>query len=329
MTKGTANMPRRVLITGVTGQDGHYLSEYLQDQGDEVFGLVRRCSRDTDGNGVPFGVHEIAGDICDNSVTAMIADLAPDEVYNLAAMTHVGDSFKSPSSTLETNVSGMLNVLEGARACGARFYQASSSEMFGNAFGDAYHEGTPFDPQSPYAVSKVAAHNLVNVYRNSYQMHASCGIAFNHESPLRGADFVTQKVCRAAAAIAAGLQDKLVLGNLNAYRDWGHAKDYVKAMVAMVRHDEPGDYVLATGETHSICELCEVAFEAAGLGDWKPYVITSRSLTRPSEVHRLLGYPEKALDVLGWEAEVSFKELITEMGEAARVGNVVSIRKAK
>jgi len=311
-------MPRRAFVTGVTGQDGYYLSRLLLLHGVEVYGLVRRCARDTEMAKVPHGVTPVVGDITDPGVVAQVAEVSPDEIYNLAAMSHVGDSFACPKATFDTNTTGALHMLEAARATGARMYQASTSEMFGNSPGPQ-NESTPFDPQSPYAVSKVAAHHLVRLYREAYGVWACAGILFNHESVRRGADFVTQKVCRAAAAIAAGEQDVVELGNLDARRDWGHAEDYVRGMVAMMLQPSPDDYVLATGESYQVRDLCHVAFRAAGITEWERRVVEADEFKRPAEVHHLCGDASKARRNLGWAPSITFEFMIEEMVRAATV----------
>lgn len=307
-------MSRKVLITGVTGQDGHYLATRLRM--DKVYGLVRRCSRDTSYRQVPDGVTVIPGDVTDPATAKIVADLAPDEIYNLAALSHVGDSFDCPATAVATNTIGCLNMLEAARACGARFYQASTSELFGNQ-PPPQDEETPFDPSSPYAVAKAGAYYMVRMYRNAYGMHASNGILFNHESPLRGDDFVTQKVCKGAVAIRKGQLDTLQLGNLDAMRDWGHADDFVNGMVRMVRADSPGDYVLATGVSRSVRELLDVAFGCAGIDDWRPYVCSVGNMMRPLDVQHLRGDASKAKRELGWEPRYTFEGMIKEMVNAA------------
>ena len=308
-------MLRKAFITGVTGQDGHYLSDLLVAEGTKVYGLVRRSSRDTDGRGVPENIEVVDGDVCDPHIQQAIVSIDPDEVYNLAAMSHVGDSFDQPSSALAVNACGALNVLEGARQSGARFYQASTSELFGNAPAPQ-SEYTPFQPRSPYACAKAAAFHLTAMYRDAYGMHASNGILFNHESPLRGSDFVTQKVCMGVARIMKGEQFVITLGNLESRRDWGHAKDFVRGMVAMVRQSHPSDYVLATGKTRTVRELLDVAFEHVGIADWNPFVTTDKNLRRPLDVQNLLGDASKAHHELDWYPQITFAEMIGEMIDA-------------
>tara|TARA_R110000772_G_scaffold4094_8_gene14485 strand:+ start:6090 stop:7064 length:975 start_codon:yes stop_codon:yes gene_type:complete len=317
-------MQRKALISGVTGQDGHYLAKLLADEGTQVYGLVRRSSRDTEQMGVPYKVEAVNGDICDPGVVQAVVELGVDEIYNLAAMSHVGDSFTQPATAIATNAIGATHMLEAARVSGARMYQASTSELFGNTL-PPQDETTQFQPRSPYAVAKAAAYYMVQMYRDAYGVHASNGILFNHESPLRGADFVTQKVCRAAVAIANGDQDVVVLGNLEAKRDWGHAEDYVKGMVSILRHDKPDDFVLATGITRSIRDLLDVAFKEVGILDWTPYVVSDPDLYRPLDVQHLKGNARKAKEVLGWEPAITFESMIGEMISAAmKGGRIVS-----
>jgi GDPmannose 4,6-dehydratase len=294
----------RALVTGSSGQDGFYLCEYLESLGYEVFGLNRRTSE--------ARRIDIQCDITDASAVARVmAEIEPNEVYNLAAQSHVGESFKLPEYTFRVNALGALNVLEAARTVGAAFYQASTSELFGTA-GSPQSERTPFHPRSPYAVAKLAAYWQAINYREAYGMKTANGILFNHESPRRGVDFVTRKVCRAAAQIANGRTEPLKLGNLNARRDWGHAKDYVRAMHLALQ--QGGEFVVATGESHSIRDLCEKAFSHAGL-DWHEWVQTDTSLLRPTEVPDLRGDPSK-IKALGWKPEYTFETLIEEMMES-------------
>jgi GDPmannose 4,6-dehydratase len=311
-------MQRKALITGVTGQDGYYLTRLLLGKGYRVYGLVRRSARDTECQHVPHGVEIINGDVTDPGIVGQLARIEADEIYNLAAMSHVGESFTQPATAMQTNAIGTLHMLEVARETGARVYQASTSELFGNQPAPQ-NELTPFQPRSPYACAKAAAFHLVAMYRDAYGLHASNGILFNHESPRRGADFVTQKVCRAVAAIAAGEQDVLELGNLQALRDWGHAEDYVRGMWQMVQHDTPDDYVLATGISRSVETLCEVAFRAAGIQDWRAYVVDNPDLHRPLDVQDLCGDATKAREVLGWRPRWSFEQMIGDMVHAAAI----------
>jgi len=311
------------LITGITGQDGSYLAELLLAKGYEVHGIVRRSST--------FGTQRIEhifdrlhlhyGDVTDGGAMArIVAEVEPDELYNLAAQSHVRVSFDQPHYTAEAVALGTLNVLEAARAIpGCRVYQASSSEMYGQVVETPQRETTPFRPRSPYGVAKVYAHWITVNYRESYGMHASCGILFNHESPRRGETFVTRKITRAAARIAAGHQQHVSLGNLEARRDWGHARDYVEAMWLMLQQDEPDDYVIATGETHTVREFATLAFSIVGL-DYIDYVRHDPRYDRPAEVDVLLGDASKARDRLGWEPSVTFGGLVRQMVEAELQG---------
>jgi GDPmannose 4,6-dehydratase len=304
------------LITGITGQDGSYLAELLLDKGYEVHGIVRRSST--------FGTQRIEhifdrlhlhyGDVTDGGAMArIVAETEPDELYNLAAQSHVRVSFDQPHYTAEAVALGTLNVLEAARAIpGCRVYQASSSEMYGQVVETPQRETTPFRPRSPYGVAKVYAHWITVNYRESYGMHASCGILFNHESPRRGETFVTRKITRAAARICVGVQDAVYLGNLDAKRDWGSAMDYVEAMWLMLQQDEPDDYVIATGETHTVREFAEAAFRYVGL-DYRDHVRHDPRYDRPAEVDLLLGDPSKARERLGWEPSVTFGGLVAQM----------------
>ncbi len=318
---------RKALITGITGQDGSYLVEHLLDLDYEVHGIVRRSSsfntaridhlyHDPHEKGVRLFTHY--GDLSDPvSLTHMIYELRPDEIYNLGAQSHVQVSFQIPEYTLDITGAGTLRVLDAVRESGseARVYQAGSSEMYG-ASPPPQSEDTPFYPRSPYAISKLAAHWLAVNYREAYGMHVSNGILFNHESPRRGETFVTRKITRAVARIREGLQDKLYLGNLDAQRDWGYAPDFVRAMQMMLSQDEPADYVIATGEMHSVREFAVAAFEHAGLGDYNDYVEIDSRYFRPTEVDALRGDPSRAKAELGWEPEVSFDELVRIMVDA-------------
>ena len=309
---------RKALITGVTGQDGSYLAELLLEKGYEVHAMVRRAStekferiehlRDR------ITLHQ--GDLLDQrSLVDTMRASQPDEIYNLAAMSFVAVSWVQPTLTAEFTGVGVTRMLEAMReTCpGARFYQASSSEMFGKVLEVPQTETTPFYPRSPYGVAKAYGHFITVNYRESYDLHATSGILFNHESPRRGLEFVTRKITWHAAAIKHGLAKELRLGNLDAERDWGFAKDYVEAMWLMLQRDDPQDYVIATGEAHSVRECCEVAFEVAGLGDFEPYVTIDPAFVRPAEVDHLIGNPAKAERDLGWKPRTSFQELITLM----------------
>jgi GDPmannose 4,6-dehydratase len=310
---------RVALITGITGQDGSYLAELLLAKGYVVHGIVRRSST--------FGTQRIEhifhrlnlhyGDVTDGGAMArLVAEIEPDELYNLAAQSHVRVSFDQPAYTAEAVGLGALNVLEAARVVpGCRVYQASSSEMYGQVAETPQRETTPFRPRSPYGVAKVYAHWITVNYRESYGMHASCGILFNHESPRRGETFVTRKITRAAARIASGIHETLYLGNLDARRDWGHAADYVEAMWLMLQQDEPDDYVIATGETHSVREFCGRAFAHVGL-DYRDHVEIDPRYYRPAEVDLLQGDASKARRQLGWVPRVTFDGLVAGMMDA-------------
>jgi GDPmannose 4,6-dehydratase len=317
----------KALITGITGQDGSYLAEQLLEKGYEVHGIVRRSSsfntdridhlyRDPHESGVKLFTHH--GDLSDSvSMTKLLYELQPDEIYHLGAQSHVRVSFDIPEYTFDITGAGTLRILDAIRESGitsARFYQASSSEMFGAA-PPPQAEDTPFHPRSPYAVAKVAAYWATVNYREAYGMFAVNGILFNHESPRRGETFVTRKITRAVARIRAGLQDKLFLGNLDAKRDWGYAPDYTDAMWRMLQAGEPEDFVIATGATHSVREFLELAFEHAGL-DWEPHVEIDPRYFRPSEVDVLLGDATRARERLGWEPTVGFEELARIMVDA-------------
>jgi GDPmannose 4,6-dehydratase len=314
-------MPR-ALITGVTGQDGSYLAELLLARGYEVHGIIRRSSTfSTERIDHIYGdLHLHYGDVTDGGAIArLFGEIDPDEVYNLAAQSHVRVSFDQPAYTAQAVAVGALNVLEAARTIPAcRVYQASSSEMYGTS-PPPQSETTPFHPRSPYGVAKVYAHWITVNYRESYGLHASCGILFNHESPRRGETFVTRKITRAAARIKLGLQKTLYLGNLDAKRDWGYAGDYVEAMWLMLQQDEPDDYVIATGETHTVREFCELAFARVGL-DYRDHVAIDPRYYRPAEVDLLLGDGGKAREKLGWSPRVSFAGLVNMMVDADLAG---------
>jgi len=313
--------PKRALITGITGQDGSYLAELLLDEGYEVHGMVRRAStekfdriehlRDR------ITLHQ--GDLLDQrSLVDTLRAARPDEVYNLAAMSFVALSWVQPTLTADFTGVSVTRMLEALReACPeARFYQASSSEMFGKVREVPQNESTPLYPRSPYGVAKVYGHFITINYRESYDLHATSGILFNHESPRRGLEFVTRKITWHAAAIKHRRLEKLALGNLDAQRDWGYAKDYVRAMWLMLQQDEAEDFVIATGRTHTVRDCVEVAFDAAGLSDWERYVEIDPQFLRPAEVDLLIGDPTKAKERLGWVPETSFEELIRLMTEA-------------
>ena len=313
-------MTKRALITGITGQDGSYLAELLLDKGYDVIGMVRRSST------VNFEriahmqdrITFVSGDLLDEmSLINIMREQAPDEVYNLAAQSFVQTSWGQPVLTGETTALGVTRVLDAIRFAGPdiRFYQASSSEMFGKVQAVPQSEDTPLYPRSPYGVAKVYGHWITINYRESYGMHASSGILFNHESPRRGLEFVTRKISHAVARIKLGMQQDLALGNLDAQRDWGFAGDYVDAMWRMLQQDEPDDYVVATGETHSVREFCELAFGHVDL-DYEKYVVTDDRFMRPAEVDLLIGDPAKAREKLGWKPRMSFPELVTTMVDA-------------
>lgn len=320
---------KKALITGITGQDGSYLAEILLDKGYEVHGIVRRAStfntsridhlyQDTHVNGVKLFLHY--GDLADSvQLVKLLYELQPDEIYNLGAQSHVRVSFDVPEYTGDVVGLGAQRILEAIREAKlvkkCRYYQASSSEMFGKVQEVPQTEKTPFWPRSPYGCAKVYAYWLTVNYRESYGLHASNGILFNHESPRRGETFVTRKITRAATRIKMGLQNSLFLGNLDAKRDWGYAKEYVEMMWLMLQQDQPDDYVVATNETHTIKEFCEECFGLLDL-DWQKYVKYDARYERPAEVELLIGDPAKAKKQLGWEPKVRFKELVKIMTDA-------------
>jgi len=321
-------MPKKALITGITGQDGSYLTELLLGKGYEVYGVIRRAStfnteridhiyQDPHESGRRMRL--LYGDLNDaSSLNKILRDVQPDEIYNLGAQSHVRVSFDIPEYTAEVGALGTLRLLEAIRETGlrgTRFYQASSSELFGKVQEVPQRETTPFYPRSPYGVAKLYAYWITVNYRESYGLFACNGILFNHESHRRGETFVTRKITRAAAAIKLGLQNKLYLGNLDAKRDWGHAKDFVEAMWLMLQQDEPDDYVIATGETHSVRELLDEAFGHLEL-DWKQFVEIDPRYFRPAEVDLLIGDASKARRKLGWEPKITFKELVRTMVDA-------------
>lgn len=313
--------PRRTaVITGITGQDGSYLAELLLAKGYEVVGVVRRTSHDSYERigHLLDRVHIVPADLLDqHSLTSVVRDARPDEVYNLAAQSFVPTSWTQPVLTGEFTALGVTRLLEAVRLAypTARFYQASSSEMFGKAQETPQRETTPFYPRSPYGVAKVYGHWITVNYRESYGLHASSGILFNHESPRRGLEFVTRKISYGVARIVRGMERELLLGNLDARRDWGFAGDYVDAMWRMLQQPRPGDYVVGTGETHSVRELCEVAFSHVGL-DWKKYVKVDPRFVRPAEVDTLQADPSKAKRELGWVPRTAFTELVRMMVDA-------------
>jgi GDPmannose 4,6-dehydratase len=313
-------MEKRALITGITGQDGSYLAELLLSKGYTVIGMVRRSST------VNFEriahiqdqVELVPGDLLDEvSLINILRDHRPNEVYNLAAQSFVQTSFGQPVLTGETTAMGVTRLLDAIRFVDPeiRFYQASSSEMFGKVVEVPQRESTPFYPRSPYGVAKVYGHWITVNYRESYNLHASSGILFNHESPRRGLEFSTRKVTYGVARIAHKLDEKLAMGNLDAQRDWGYAADYVRAMWLMLQQDEPGDFVVSTGQTHAVRELCRLAFEVVGL-DWEEHVVIDERFLRPAEVDLLVGDPSKAHEILDWQPEVDFPGLIEMMVKA-------------
>jgi GDPmannose 4,6-dehydratase len=318
---------KRALITGITGQDGSYLADFLLKKDYEVHGIIRRAStfntaridhlyQDPHVNGVRLFLHY--GDLSDSvNLVKLLYDLKPDEIYHLAAQSHVRVSFDIPEYTADVTGVGAIRILEAIREAGVntRFYQASSSEMFGKVQEIPQTETTPFWPRSPYGAAKVFAYWVTVNYRESYGLHASNGILFNHESPRRGETFVTRKITRAVARIKLGMDECLYLGNLDARRDWGYAPEYVEGMWRIIQADSPGDYILATNETHSVKDFVELAFSHVDL-DWKQYVRYDKRYERPAEVDLLIGNPEKAKKLLGWEPTVRFPELVRIMVDA-------------
>ena len=317
-------MNKKAFITGIGGQDGSYLAEYLLDLGYKVYGIVRRNSTPEhqqsrlDNIRNHPNLHVSYGDLLDISgIERLLSQIKPDEIYNIAAQSHVGISFEIPQFTVQTNALGVVNILEAMKnnCPQAKFYQASSSEMFGSAVDeDGYQrETTRMNPVSPYGCAKVFGYNIVRNYRNAYKLHLSNGILFNHESPRRGSNFVTNKVVKAAVRIKLGLQKELELGNLDAYRDWGHSKDYVKAMHLILQQSDPGDWVVATGETRSVRDMCKYVFEKLDL-NYKDYVIQNQKFLRPEELKYLKGDSTRIRE-LGWEPEYTFESMMDEMVE--------------
>jgi len=319
---------KKALITGITGQDGSYLAELLLGKSYEVHGVIRRAStfnthridhiyQDPHEKGARLKLHY--GDLSDAGfIYGLLHELKPDEIYNLAAQSHVRVSFDKPEYTGDIDALGPVRLLEAIHRLGlkARFYQASSSEMFGKVQETPQRETTPFYPRSPYAVAKLYGHWITVNYRESYGIYACSGILFNHESPRRGETFVTRKITRAVAHIKAGLQAKLYLGNLDAKRDWGYAKEYVEAMWRMLQQPKPDDFVIATGQTHSVRQFLTEAFKCGGLGDWKKYVEFDKRYLRPAEVDLLIGDARKAKRKLGWAPKTTFKQLVKIMVDA-------------
>ena len=314
-------MTKTALITGVAGQDGSYLSELLISKGYDVHGIVRRNSipENQDSRIKGMGITTHYGDLLDPySLSRILQEVNPDEVYNLGAQSHVRISFDVPSFTIQTNALGVLNILEAVRQFNPKikFYQASSSEMFGNSVDeDGYQrKTTPMNPTSPYGCAKVMGYNLVRHYRAAYDMHACNGILFNHESPRRGTNFVTNKIVKGAVEIKKGLRDSLALGNLNASRDWGHSKDYVRAMHMLLNHEEASDWTVATGESRTIRDMCRVTFEALDL-NYEDYVTVDPKYFRPQELDFLRGDSSEIREKLGWEPEYTFESMVQEMVE--------------
>ncbi|MBJ23445.1 MAG: GDP-mannose 4,6-dehydratase [Euryarchaeota archaeon] len=314
---------KKAFITGIAGQDGSYLSEYLLEQGYEVHGIVRRNSvpehQDSRIEHIIDKIHTYYGDLLDQgSLERLFDKIQPDEIYNIGAQSHVRISFDIPQFTVQTNALGVLNILEAyRRSCpNAKFYQASSSEMFGLSVDEdnAQRETTPMNPVSPYGCAKVFGYNIVRNYRRAYKLHTTNGILFNHESPRRGTNFVTNKVVQAAVRIKLNLQDKLEMGNMDSYRDWGHSKDYVRAMHLMLQCEKPGDWVVATGKCHSVRDMCDYVFGQLDL-NYKNYVVQNPIYMRPEELPYLKGDSTKIRTELGWEPEYTFETLMDEMIE--------------
>lgn len=313
-------MKKTAFVTGITGQDGPYLAKLLLEKNYRVVGLIKRYSNPNIENlkflGIDRAIELVTGDITDeNSINNLIKSFRPDEFYNLAAQSFVGVSWDLNKLTTEINAIGTLNILNAIKthSTNTRFYQASTSEMFGNSSIGQQDENTPFRPRSPYGVSKLYAHWMTINFRESYGLHTNCGILFNHESPLRGIEFVTRKITNGVARIKLGLDTKITLGNLDVTRDWGYAGDYVEAMWLMLQQDSPDDYVIATGQHHSIHELLDIAFNHVGLPDWTNYVESDPRFKRPAELHGLCGNSVKAKTKLGWSPKTEFEDMIKIM----------------
>lgn len=316
-------MKKTAFVTGMTGQDGPYLAKFLLEKGYKVYGLVKRYSNPNLDNikflGIENDIELVTGDITDDgSMNHLVRSIRPSEFYNLAAQSFVGASWDLNKLTTEVNSMGPLNILNAIKthSSSTRYYQASTSEMYGNSNGGMQNEQTMFKPRSPYGVSKLYAYWITVNFRESYGLHTTNGVLFNHESPIRGIEFVTRKVTDGVARIKLGLKDKITLGNLDSKRDWGFAGDFVEAMWLMVQKDEPGDYVVATGEQHTIRELLDISFNRVGISDWGGYIETDPRFKRPAELHSLCGDSTKAKTELGWEPRTSFKELVEMMVDA-------------
>jgi GDPmannose 4,6-dehydratase len=314
---------KKAFITGMTGQDGPYLAKLLLEKGYQVYGLCKRYSNPNLDNlkflGIQNDIELVTGDITDDGcMNQLVKSLKPNEFYNLAAQSFVGASWDLNKVTTEVNSIGALNVLNAIKnhSPDTRFYQASTSEMFGNAHGSIQNENTPFHPRSPYGVSKLYAHWMTINFRESYGMHASTGILFNHESPIRGIEFVTRKISDGVARIKLGLKDNITLGTLDSRRDWGFAGDYVEAMWLMTQQPDGGDYVIGTGEQHTIGEFLKIAFKHAGIKDWEGHILSDPRFKRPAELYKLCGLSTKAETLLGWKPKTSFEDLVKMMVEA-------------
>jgi GDPmannose 4,6-dehydratase len=316
-------MKKTAFVTGITGQDGPYLAKFLLSKGYHVYGLMKRYSNPNTDNlkflNIENDIELVTGDITDeNSMSHLVKSIRPDEFYNLAAQSFVGSSWDLNKLTTEVNAIGPLNILNSIRLHNpeTRFYQASTSEMYGNAKDNHQDETTPFHPRSPYGVAKLYAYWITVNFRESYSLHASNGILFNHESPIRGKEFVTRKITDGVARIKLGLADKITLGNLDSKRDWGFAGDFVEAMWMMTQQKEPGDYVVSTNECHSIYEFLDCAFNHVGITDWKQYIASDPRFKRPAELNVLRGNNTKAIETLGWQNKTSFEELVKMMVDA-------------